>query len=131
MMGWILDNWFMVITLLAVILAVASMLVQFAGRPNSEQLLALSEWLKYAVTEAEKQLGSGTGQLKLRYVWNMAIERFDWLDRVMEFEKFAYYVDLALVWMREQLEKNANIGTYVEGGIADDTGTKELHSDDR
>ena len=76
-------------------------------------------------------LGSGTGQLKLRFVWNMAIERFDWLDRVMEFDKFSYYVDLALVWMREQLERNANISNYVEGGNADDTGTEEVHTDDR
>ena len=131
MMGWVVDNWYLLVTLIALIFSIISMIGQFAGKPNNEQLFALTEWLKFAVTEAEKALGSGTGQLKLRYVWNMAIERFDWLDRVMEFEKFAYYVDQALVWMREQLERNVNISTYVEGGNADDTGTKEVHTDDR
>ena len=130
-MNFVVDNWYLLITLVALIFSIISMIGQFAGKPNNEQLFALNEWLKWAVVEAEKALGSGTGQLKLRYVWNMAIERFDWLDRVMEFEKFAYYVDLALVWMREQLERNANISTYVEGGNSYDTGTKELHTDDR
>ena len=130
-MEWITDNWYLIVTVMAVIVAAVSLVTQFVSRPNNEQLMALSEWLKFAVTEAEKALGSGTGQLKLRYVWNMAIERFPWLDKVMEFEKFAYYVDEALVWMREQLERNGKISSYVEGGNADDTGTEELHTDDR
>ena len=130
-MEWITDNWYLIVTIMAVIVAAASLITQFVSRPNNEQLQALSEWLKFAVTEAEKALGSGTGQLKLRYVWNMAIERFSWLDKVMEFEKFAYYVDEALVWMRQQLERNGKISSYVEGGNADDAGTEELHTDDR
>ena len=130
-MNFVVDNWYLLVTLIALIFSIISMIGQFAGKPNNEQLFALNEWLKWAVVEAEKALGSGTGQLKLRYVWNMAIERFDWLDRVMEFDKFSYYVDLALVWMREQLEKNANISTYVEGGNAHDTGSEEVHTDDR
>ncbi len=131
MMEWMVDNWYMLVTLIAVLAALTSLVTHFAGRPNNEQLLALSEWLKFAVIEAEKALGSGTGQLKLRFVWNMAIERFDWLDRVMEFDKFSYYVDLALVWMKTQLESNTNISTYVEGGKADDGSAEEVHTDDR
>ena len=130
-MNWVVDNWYLLVTLIALIFSIISMIGQFAGKPNNEQLFALTEWLKWAVVEAEKALGSGTGQLKLRYVWNMAIERFSWLDKVMEFEKFAYYVDQALVWMREQLERNGKISSYVEGGNADDSGTEELHTDDR
>ncbi len=130
-MNFVVDNWYLLITLVALIFSIISMIGQFAGKPNNEQLFALNEWLKWAVVEAEKALGSGTGQLKLRYVWNMAIERFDWLDRVMEFDKFSYYVDLALVWMRTQLENNEKISTYIEGGKADDGSTKEVYTDDR
>ena len=130
-MEWMVDNWYLIVTLVAVVTAIASLVFQFSGKPNTEQLMAVNEWLKFAVVEAEKALGSGTGQLKLRLVWNMAIERFDWLDRVMEFDTFSYYVDLALVWMRTQLENNEKISTYIEGGKADDGSTKEVHTDDR
>ena len=131
MMNWLMDNWYLLVSLVALLFSIASLVLGFSQKPTSEQLLALSEWLKYAVVEAEKALGTGTGQLKLRFVWNMAIERFDWIEKVVPFERFSYYVDLALVWMRRQLERNTNISTYVEGGKCDDTGTEELHTDDR
>ena len=72
------------------------------------------EWLKYAVTIAEEQLGSGTGQLKLRFVYDMFMEQFPALASVLPFTIFSKWVDLALEWMREQLDKNENIKMFVE-----------------
>ncbi|MFR6482019.1 MAG: hypothetical protein ACLUPD_10785 [Anaerotignum faecicola] len=42
----------------------------------AEQREKVKEWLLLAVTEAEKELGSGTGQLKLRYVYDLFLRRF-------------------------------------------------------
>ena len=36
----------------------------------------VKEWLLWAVTQAEQYLGSGTGALKLRYVYDLAVEAF-------------------------------------------------------
>lgn len=36
----------------------------------------VKEWLLLAVTEAEKALGSGTGQLKLRQTYQMFVKTF-------------------------------------------------------
>ena len=41
------------------------------------------EWLLYAVTKAEKELGAGTGKLKLRYVYDMFVARFEWLSMML------------------------------------------------
>lgn len=127
MMEWMVDNWYLLVSLFAMLCSVTALFMQFSDKPRSEQLLALSEWLKFAVVEAEKALGSGTGQLKLRFVWNMAIERFSWIEKMLDFDRFSYYVDLALVWMKAQLESNKDISTYIEGGVTDDTGTEEVH----
>ena len=54
-------------------------------------------------------LGSGTGQLKLRMVYDMFVQRFPWLARLISFEKFAGLVDEALVEMRNMLAKNAAV----------------------
>ena len=73
------------------------------------------EWLKWAVCYAEEQLGSGTGQLKLHMVYDMFIEKFPALASILPFTIFSKWVDLALEWMREQLEKNKNIKAIIEG----------------
>jgi len=75
----------------------------------------VKEWLKWAVCVAEEELGSGTGQLKLRYVYDMFVEKFPAMASVLPFSIFSKWVDLALEWMRDQLEKNENIKLIVEG----------------
>ena len=74
-----------------------------------------SAWLLYAVTKAEKELGGGTGQIKLRYVYDMFVARFTWLARVISFEAFSMMVDEALERMKKMLESNKAMQTLVSG----------------
>lgn len=71
----------------------------------------VKNWLVYAVSVAESELGSGTGQLKLRSVYNMFILRFPKLSMIITFARFSDLVDDALGIMREMLknEKISNI----------------------
>ena len=73
------------------------------------------EWLKGAVAKAEKELGSGTGHLKLRYVYDMFIDKFPGFSSVVPFALFSYWVKIALKWFENQLESNKNVQTYVKG----------------
>ena len=73
------------------------------------------EWLKWAVCMAEKELGEKTGQLKLRYVYDMFVEKFPALASILPFSIFSKWVDLALEWMKDQLENNDNIKAVIEG----------------
>ena len=82
--------------------------------PNKVKINTVKEWLKIAVVEAEKNLGSGTGQLKLRQVYNLAITKFPWIGQIIKFETFSEWVDEALVWMRDELSKNDAIKNYIE-----------------
>ena len=72
------------------------------------------EWLRVAVVEAEKELKTGTGQLKLRTVYDAFIDKFPIISSIIPFSIFSKMVDLALEWMNEQLEKNENIKAFVE-----------------
>ena len=73
------------------------------------------EWLKWAVCYAEQELGGSVGQLKLHMVYDMFVEKFPALASVLPFGIFSKWVDLALEWMREQLEKNEAIRLLIEG----------------
>lgn len=66
-------------------------------------------WLVWAVSEAEAAFGSNTGKLKLRYAYELAIERFPLLAKLMPFSLFGKLVDSALEVMRDMIENNRTI----------------------
>lgn len=74
------------------------------------------EWLEYMVTEAEKILGGGTGQAKLRLVYAWFTDAYPFLASILPFSVFSAWVDDALKTMNEWLKNNENIKKYVEEG---------------
>lgn len=114
-MEWLIENWYVIFGIVAVILFCVAMAVKFFKMPTAKQLEALREWLKYGVSVAEKDLGGGTGQLKLRKVYNMAIEKFPWIATIYSFANFSNDVKEALKWLDEQLASNKNIKAIIEG----------------
>lgn len=64
------------------------------------------EWLLYAVTIAEKELGGGTGQIKLRKVYDMFLEKYPKLSVFVSFDTFSGWVDIALEKMRKMIDEN-------------------------
>lgn len=114
-MEWLINNWYVVLGVVAFMAAIIGVVVAFFNMPTDKQISALKEWLKYAVSVAENELGGGTGQLKLRMVYDMAIEKFTWVAQMYTFEEFRKDVDDALIWLENQLEKNNNIKAIVVG----------------
>ena len=112
-LGFIMNNWLTIILSIAALAVFVVKVVQFVRSPSDKQIENLKEWLKLAVTEAEAALGSGTGQLKLRDVYDMAVEKFPWVGEFITFETFSTWVDEALEWMNNQLESNENVKAYV------------------
>lgn len=70
-------------------------------------------WLVWAVAEAESMFGSKTGQLKLRYAYELAVERFPVLAKFIPFGVFSKFVDGALDVMRDMVENNKNIAEAI------------------
>ena len=97
-----------IVAIVIVVLAIVSGIVGFIKKKN------FKEWLKGAVAKAEKELGSGTGQLKLRWVYDLAIKEFPWVGQFVSFDTFSKWVDEALVWFEDQLNKNQKIKDYIE-----------------
>lgn len=61
-MKYIVENWFVIVGLIAVLAAGGYAIYVFVKMPSDKQLNKVREWLLYAVTKAEKELGGGTGQ---------------------------------------------------------------------
>ena len=80
-------------------------------------IMGFKNWLVWAVSEAEKMLGSGTGQLKLRLVYDMAVARFPIMAKMLPFNLFGKLVDAALDVMKDMIAKNDNIAVAITNQI--------------
>jgi hypothetical protein len=115
------DNYAVIIGLGALGAMIIISVVLFLELPTDKKVAAVKEWLLYAVTEAEKELGGGTGQLKLRHVYDMFISKFKFASFI-KFETFSGWVDEALEKMEHLLSTNEKVAAYVENKGASDNG---------
>ena len=112
-MDFIVDNWYVIVLAIAAIIIGIFAINKFFRKNINEQIDNVKEWLLYATTLAEKELGSGTGKLKLRYVYDMFASKFPWLVKIVSFERFSKLVDEVLVEMNELLSSNSAVKKYV------------------
>ena len=103
-----------IVALVIVAIALVCGIIWFVKLPKNKKIANIKEWLKFAVVEAEKELGSGTGQLKLRMVYDMAVKQFPFIVQLIPFDTFSGWVDETLDWMRSQLDENKAAKEYIE-----------------
>lgn len=115
-MEFFIDNWYLFVAAIAALGAIVVVVYHFFGLPTDKQLSKVREWLLYAVTKAEAELGGGTGKLKLRQVYDLFLTKFPWLAKVVPFTLFSEMVDDALEEMRKMLAENKAVKALVEGG---------------
>lgn len=114
MLEFLITYWWLLV-IAAIIIAVAGYAIYiFIKTPSNAQVIKVKEWLLWAVAEAERELGSGTGQLKLRYVYDMFIVKFPSVAKLLSFEAFSLMVDEVLDKFRELLGQNEQLQTYIK-----------------
>lgn len=118
----VVENWFLVVALAVALGVSVWAVVRFAGLPTEKQKEKIRNWLIWACIEAEKELQSGTGQLKLRDVWNKLckIPAFTPVVKSISFDTFSEWVTDALRKAKEMLVNNKVLANYVYGDKADE-----------
>lgn len=102
-------------TILLIIIAIAAgavlgfTITKFAKMPTPEKITIIKNWLLYAVAEAEKDLGSGTGKLKLAQVYNKFVSECPQLAAIITYQKFTSLVDEVLADFKNILNSNKAI----------------------
>ena len=103
-----------IISILPIIFVLAIFIIAgilyFKGQKNKAQ-----DWLIWAVSQAESYLGSGTGKLKLRYVYDLFIEKFPVFSTLVTFEVFSNWVDSAIEIMDSYIKTNPAIADVIVG----------------
>ena len=121
MMTWLIENWMVVFGLAVAVIIAVLVVYRFFGLPTEKQVEKIKEWLIWACIEAERALQSGTGQLKLRQVYDMfcSVPAFTWVAKLISFELFSEWVSDALVTAKEMMINNKSLAEYVYGENAD------------
>lgn len=99
--------WWIIALIIAAVFGILAVLTIF-GVKNAK------EWLLFAVIEAEKQLGSDTGVIKLRVVYDQFLEKFPVLRMWVSFDLFSKMVDEALNKMQILAESKGTINEYIQ-----------------
>lgn len=104
-MEWIVNNWGL---LLIPVMVVAGLIYLIRNDKKKAK-----KWLLLACLEAEKEFGSKTGVIKLRYVYDMFLARFPVLSKFMSFEQFSKMVNVALEEMKHLINTNMAVFNFV------------------
>jgi len=117
-----INNFAFWIVLFVICFALGMFLGKFVKKSREEKIQVVKNWLLYAVAMAERELGSGTGRIKLGQVYEQFLLVFPQLQRVISFDMFAKLVDDVLIQFQELVEENITIAaefTDTEGELVD------------
>lgn len=112
LLNFILENWDSILGALAIIIVAVLAVVKQEKAVIFKMLYAL-------VTEAEKQYGSGTGELKLSSVIAQIYEKAPAAVKVIPVSTLQSWVEEALETAKEKWAKNSNVATYITPGSAE------------
>lgn len=105
-----------ILILIIIGIAIAISVYKFMKLSKEQQIENIKQWLVFACLEAEKTLGGKTGQVKLRYVYNLFVSKFKLISYLISFETFSSWVDDSLVNMKLMISTNEAIKNLVEKG---------------
>ena len=103
-MEFVMNYWQCILAALVLVLLAVGLAWWFVKLPKERKVAQVKHWLLSAVVEAEKALGAGTGPQKLKRVYDLFVERFPRLARMVSFETFSGWVDEALEAVKDLLE---------------------------
>ena len=106
-----LDN-VIIIAIIAILIGVFALWFFKLGKEKQMQII--KEWLLLAVIKAEKELGDGTGQIKLRFVYDLFLDKFKFISMFISFSQFSDLVDLALITMKDMISNNDQVKEYIQ-----------------
>lgn len=89
---------------------IATIIDKTVGKETKVKLV--EGWLKYMVILAERKFGSGTGKLKLTYVYNKFVEKWPEIATWMNEAQFNELVQKAIEKM-EELRRNEAINNFI------------------
>lgn len=108
-----MDTFTTILVTIIVICVIGLCIYGLFRKGKERQIEIILEWLLLAVVLAEKELGDGTGQIKLRFVYDLFIDKFRFISYFISFAQFSKLVDQALDRMKDIMNNNKQVQEYI------------------
>ena len=118
-MNFISNNWEVIIAVVVSITGLVTAVYKLFLQVSNKQSNQVSQWMLWAVSEAESILGAGTGRLKFSFVYDSFVKAFPWVSRIMTVEMFSDLVNQSLDEMRKMIENNKAAADLILGELVD------------
>lgn len=105
-LNFVVNNWSLLIALVCGIILAITKIIEFIALPTQKKISEVKRRLLSWVTNAEVDLGGGTGEIKLAEVYDTFCAEYPHLKKWISLEKFQDMVDESLEKMREILDKD-------------------------
>lgn len=102
-------NEYLIIGIIAIVTIVVISILYSLGKIKKENIL---DWLLWAVSEAERLLGGGTGELKRVMAYNLFIGKYPIISNFISKDTFSAWIDIALIELEKLLE-NQKVSNYI------------------
>ena len=113
-MNILIEYWYFFVIIAALGFLIGTTINKFIQMPNSQKLNSIKQWAIYACALAQKELGSGTGELKMRYTYDLFVSTFPFLAQIISYERYKEIAENALLEFKRMLETNPNVKRLVE-----------------
>ncbi|MBM6828873.1 hypothetical protein H9X85_04715 [Anaerotignum lactatifermentans] len=113
-MTMVMEDWFFLAAGVFLGFVLGLVCFRLTMPPGKERIRKIRGWIFVAVMEAERQLGDGTGLLKLRQVYDRFEQCFPKEARNISFSVFVQWVDEALADMRRVLKEQEEVYGLLE-----------------
>ena len=114
-----MENWYLFAAFFAVLFSMGLWVGRFLKLPSKKQEEKVKQWLIWAVSRAEAELGAGEGQMKLRRVYDAFLKRFPVVAEAVSFKTFGRWVDGALAEVQAMLVQKKAAEQKKGGGSID------------
>lgn len=111
--AFLIENWFVIVVIICVAGVCGSLVGGFFKMPKEEQIKKIKKWLLQAVVQAEIELGNGTGKIKLSQVYDLFVQRFPDIAKMITFDMFSVWVDETLKEMEKMIQSNKKVRDMV------------------
>lgn len=102
---WIFDNWFILIVFLCVLYATILHINQFLILSPKQRKEVMKDTILDLVLEAEKQLGSKTGEMKLQLVIKSFYKKYPIAKFLIKEDRLIAFIEDSVQKMKETLEE--------------------------
>lgn len=114
-MELIMNNLDLLVAALITFILVATFVIKYLSTPTEKRKDMILTWLLHSVIEAERMLGSKTGQVKFAQVYDTYLKQFPVMSKFFPKEVFVELVNEALNQMKHLIETNIQVKQYIEG----------------